>query len=108
MTPTPDQILRLLALPAEVREMLCAQGGPGWYVADVYPRPTMELRLMPPRIVEGEAWCPCDSDAWMRAATPDGGMWWISSEGCEIVDFRGHPVIEAPSPIECFLRRYTP
>lgn len=106
MTPTPAQIARLMALPLAARRLLPEQGGPGWYVCDlVGSRPVVELRLMPPRIVEGEAWAPCDTAAWMRAATPTGGVWRVVNTHALI---RSTPWIDAddwsdPDPINCAL-----
>ena len=85
MTPSPDLIAAVLALPLESRRLLALQPGPGWqYHAEWCRTPVLLCSsglLGDAALDVGWAWLPADSAAWMDAATPEGGRWARHTDG---------------------------
>jgi len=114
MTPSPDLIAAVLALPMEARLLLAKQEGPGWWVTtwvlDTPPTPLQEAPRMCPdgpcdiRIVNGWAWLPASEVAWMEAATPEGGDWHVESDSFWVIrDHRELRAWSAPTAPACAL-----
>lgn len=97
MKPTPEQCRRLQALPYAMKNALtlCKVG---WYIyADGSLSVIREWTRSADVSGYREAWWPCDSAAWLRAAVATGAEWaevasskpWV--DACHIVPRGGEP-----------------
>ncbi|MFA5801259.1 MAG: hypothetical protein WC911_02155 [Thermoleophilia bacterium] len=110
---TPEQIKRLLALPVKWRKKLAEQEAPGRWFAMIHGEP-MEMsddrpfnrptdRCTLDAIDGGWAWAPCDSAAWMKAASE--GLGWMIGPTC-VIDARSRSLMDttfSSNPIDCAL-----